>query len=148
MSAHLSWTGCLRFQGSSETKGAKQKSKKFSPDDGVLRQMTQKGIDVVVSVIAPDGVKLFEVDSPNGSAGEEPATIAAQQNGLYRIEIRSMEKNAATGRYAIRLDRFLTESEYQTERLASLGRLWGEIKYFHQIGRASGRERVSRSVVA
>src|SRR5215510_418083 len=91
----------------------------------------QKGIDVIVSVIAPDGVKLFEVDSPNGSAGDEPATIAARQNGLYRIEIRSMEKNAATGRYAIRLDRFLTESEYLTERLADLGRLWGAIKYFH-----------------
>jgi C-terminal processing protease CtpA/Prc len=91
----------------------------------------QKGIDVIVSVIAPDGVKLFEVDSPNGSAGEEPATIAAQQNGLYRIEIRSMDKNATTGRYSIRLDKFLTESEYLTERLAALGRLWGVIKYFH-----------------
>src|SRR5262249_10766830 len=86
---------------------------------------------VVVSVIAPDGVKLFDVDSPNGSGGEEPATIAAQQNGLYRIEIRSLDKNAAPGRYAIRLDRFLTESEYLTERLAALGRLWGAIKYFH-----------------
>src|SRR5262249_59497592 len=106
MSAHLSWTGCLRFQGSSETKGAKQKSKKFSPDDGVLRQMTQKGIDVVVSVIAPDGVKLFEVDSPNGSAGGEAATSAAQKKGLYRIEIRSMGKKAANARHAIRVDTF------------------------------------------
>src|SRR5215813_3820043 len=70
----------------------------------------QKGIDVVVSVIAPDGVKLFEVDSPNGSAGEEPATIAAQQNGLYRIEIRSLDKNAAPGRYAITLVSYSTQS--------------------------------------
>ncbi len=91
----------------------------------------QKSIDVIVSVIAPDGVKLFEIDSSNGSAGEEPATIAAQQSGLYRVEIRSLEKSAVPGRYAIRLDKFLTETEYVTERLAALGHLWGAIKYFH-----------------
>ena len=94
----------------------------------------QREIDIVVSVIAPDGVKVFEVDSPNGSngwAGEEIATIAAQQNGLYRIEIRPVEKNARAGRYAIRLDKFLSESEYLADRLAAVGRLWGLIKYFH-----------------
>jgi hypothetical protein len=45
----------------------------------------QTGIDAVVSVIAPDGTKLFEVDSPNnpiGWAAEEIATIDARQSGL------------------------------------------------------------------
>src|SRR5262249_53427429 len=32
----------------------------------------QKGIDVVVRVIAPDGKPLKEVDSPNGTEGPEP----------------------------------------------------------------------------
>lgn len=91
----------------------------------------QQGVDVVVAIIAPDGTKLFGVDSPNGSSGEEPATIAAKQGGLYRVEIRSLDKNALPGRYTIRLDKFLTESEYATDRLASVGRLWGAIKYFH-----------------
>ena len=91
----------------------------------------QKGVDVVLSIIGPDGARLFDVDSPNGSAGDEPATFAAKQGGLYRIEIRPLEKNAPTGRYSIRLDKFLTEAEYATEHLAALGRLWGAIKYFH-----------------
>ena len=94
----------------------------------------QRDLDLAVSVITPDGVKLFEVDSPNGPGGrvtEEIATIAAQQSGLYRIEVRSVEKSAPSGRYAIRLDRFLSESEFVAERLAAVGRLWGEIKYFH-----------------
>ena len=100
--------------------------------DQIVRVVAeQRGVDVVLSIIAPDGAKLFDVDSPNGSGGEEPATIAAKQNGLYRVEIRSLDKNAATGRYAIRLDKFLTEVEYATDRLAALGRLWGAIKYFH-----------------
>jgi C-terminal processing protease CtpA/Prc len=91
----------------------------------------QKGVDVVLSIIGPDGAKLFDVDSPNGSAGDEPATFAAKQRGLYRIEIRSLEKNAPPGRYSIRLDKFLTEAEYATDHLAALGLLWGAIKYFH-----------------
>ena len=91
----------------------------------------QKGIDVTLSISGPDGVKLFDVDSPNGSAGDEPATLAAKQSGLYRIEIRSLEKDAPTGRYSIRLEKFLTEAEYANEHLAALGRLWGSVKYFH-----------------
>src|SRR6185295_298547 len=38
---------------------------------------------------------------------------------------------AATGRYAIRLDKFLTESEFLARRLAGLGRVWGAAKFFH-----------------
>jgi C-terminal processing protease CtpA/Prc len=94
----------------------------------------QRDTDVVVSAIAPDGVKLIEVDSPNGPTGraaEEICTIAGRQDGLYRIEIRPAEKNARTGRYVIRLSKFLSELEYLTERLAAVGRLWGTIKYFH-----------------
>jgi C-terminal processing protease CtpA/Prc len=91
----------------------------------------QKGVDLVLSIFALDGSKLFDVDSPNGAAGEEPATIAARQSGAYRLEVRSLNKTAAAGRYAIRLDKFLTEAEYQTERLAGLGRLWGAAKFFH-----------------
>jgi C-terminal processing protease CtpA/Prc len=92
----------------------------------------QRGVDVVVGVISPDGKKLFEVDSPTGTQGDETATIfATQPGGAYVIEIRALEQKAPAGKYEIRLDRFLTESEYTTERLAALGRLWGAVKYFH-----------------
>ena len=37
----------------------------------------QRGIDIVVRVIAPDGKTLFEVDSPNGAQGQETATVYA-----------------------------------------------------------------------
>jgi C-terminal processing protease CtpA/Prc len=91
----------------------------------------QKGVDLMLSALAPDGTKLFDVDSPNGAQGDEAMTIVARQRGVYRIEARAMEKSAPAGRYAIRLDKFLTESEYLTERLAGLGRLWGAVKFFH-----------------
>jgi C-terminal processing protease CtpA/Prc len=91
----------------------------------------QRGIDLVVAVISPDRKNLFDVDSPTGTRGEERATIFATQGGAYGIEVRSLNPKASVGKYEIRLDGFLTESEYTTERLAALGRLWGAVKYFH-----------------
>ena len=63
----------------------------------------QRGIDVVVALFGPDGKQLLEVDSPNGTNGPEPLTWIAETAGVYRIEIRSLEKNAAAGRYEIAL---------------------------------------------
>ncbi len=90
----------------------------------------QKGVDLVLSVLAPDGTPLFSVDSPNGPRGDESAAVAARQAGTYRLEVRALTASDA-GHYAIRLDRFIPDVEYQTERLAALGRLWGAVKFFH-----------------
>jgi hypothetical protein len=38
----------------------------------------QKGIDVAVTLFAPNGQKLAEVDSPNGTQGPEPVAWIAQ----------------------------------------------------------------------
>jgi hypothetical protein len=61
----------------------------------------QRGIDVVVTLLRPDGKKLAEVDSPNGIQGREPLFIIAETTGNYRLEVRSPAKNAAAGRYEI-----------------------------------------------
>ena len=63
----------------------------------------QRGIDVGVTLIAPDGKKLIEVDSPNGSSGEEILAWVTEAAGNYRIEVRSLEKDVAPGKYEIKL---------------------------------------------
>ena len=76
----------------------------------------QRDIDLAVSVIAPDGAKLFEVDSrngPGGRVGEEIATIAAQQSGLYRIEVRTACRWAPT---SAPRDSTANQSRANTER--------------------------------
>ncbi len=93
----------------------------------------QKGVDLVLSIVAPDGARLFDVDSPTGAAGAESATVAARSGGAYRVEVRALDVSAAPGRYAIRLDGFQTEAESTTEHLAGLGRLWGAAKFFHPL---------------
>ncbi len=62
----------------------------------------QRGVDVLVTVYAPDGKKLKEVDSPNGTEGPEPVLLIAKTTGAYRLEVRSLEKGA-TGKYAATL---------------------------------------------
>jgi CHAT domain-containing protein len=61
----------------------------------------QRGIDVVVQVIAPDGKQLMEVDSPNGDQGPEPVMLITEAAGVYRFHVSSLEKNAPVGKYEI-----------------------------------------------
>ncbi|MEN3336091.1 MAG: hypothetical protein V7641_5456 [Blastocatellia bacterium] len=63
----------------------------------------QRGIDVVVTLFDPDGKKLAEVDSPNGTLGPEPVAVIVETSGLYRLEVRSLESNVPAGRYEIKL---------------------------------------------
>src|SRR5262249_20646310 len=49
----------------------------------------QKGIDVVVIVIAPDGKTLTEVNSPNGAQGPEPVALITESAGVYRFDVKS-----------------------------------------------------------
>jgi CHAT domain-containing protein/predicted negative regulator of RcsB-dependent stress response len=64
----------------------------------------QRGIDVVVLLFAPDGKQLAEVDSPNGTQGPEPVSLLSKTTGDFRVEIRSLEKDAAAGRYEIKIE--------------------------------------------
>ena len=77
----------------------------------------QRGVDVVVTAFGPDDTNIGEVDSPNGTQGPEPLSIAASKSGLYQIEVRSLETNAPPGRYEIRIEELLSAAQYR-RRLA------------------------------
>lgn len=64
----------------------------------------QRGIDVTVTLFSPNGQKLAEVDSPNGAQGAEPIMLLTEEAGNYRLEIRSLDKDAAAGRYEARIE--------------------------------------------
>jgi CHAT domain-containing protein/Flp pilus assembly protein TadD len=63
----------------------------------------QRGIDVVVTLFSPDGKQLVEVDSPNGTQGPETISAMAEATGTYRLEVRSLEKDAPAGRYEVKI---------------------------------------------
>ncbi len=61
----------------------------------------QRGIDVVVTLFAPGGKKVAEVDGFNGAHGPEPISMVAEEAGSYRLEISSNEADAKTGLYQV-----------------------------------------------
>jgi CHAT domain-containing protein/tetratricopeptide (TPR) repeat protein len=80
----------------------------------------QKGVDVVVTLVAPDGTKLLEVDSPNGERGPEPLRYVAPVTGEYRIEVRSLEPTAAPGRYVARLVEIRTATDLERRNVEAV----------------------------
>ena len=66
-----------------------------------LMVVDQHGIDVVVSVLQPDGKKLSEVNYTK--AAMEWLPFVAERAGRYRIDVRAAEKDAASGRYEAKL---------------------------------------------
>jgi tetratricopeptide (TPR) repeat protein len=92
--------------------------------------VSQRGIDVLVTLFTPDGKKIGEVDSRHVIEGSENFSVIAESSGEYRIEARSAEKTAKAGRYEIKvaeLREATTEDKYRVAA-ESLSREAGRLK--------------------
>lgn len=78
----------------------------------------QRGVDVVVSIFAPDGTKLVQVDMPNGKDGLEPASLLAETSSAYRVEVRSTSPKLP-GRYEVKLEELRAATEPDRSRVAA-----------------------------
>jgi CHAT domain-containing protein len=64
----------------------------------------QRGLDLTVRLLGPDGLLLTDVNSAVGAQEPETLAIVAKAAGSYRIEIRTRRKDAARATYELRLD--------------------------------------------
>jgi hypothetical protein len=64
----------------------------------------QRGIDVVVRLVGPDGARQMEKDSPNGSFGPELVFFLADVSGEYRVDVQALESEAPPGRYELKVE--------------------------------------------
>jgi CHAT domain-containing protein/lipopolysaccharide biosynthesis regulator YciM len=80
----------------------------------------QLGIDVVVVLYDSNGKRVAEVDSPNGTQGPEPLLIIVETSGVYRLEIRSLEQAAPTGRYEARIEALREATEADRKKVSDL----------------------------
>jgi len=60
---------------------------KLDADQFAFFKLIQEGIDVIITTYDPDGKKLEEFDSPNGSDGPEYITIVTGKKGNYILEV-------------------------------------------------------------
>jgi hypothetical protein len=65
-------------------------------------RVTQIGIDLVLVLQDGNGATIVEVDSPNGSQGDEAASVVADRAGVYRARVMARTPHVAAGRYEIR----------------------------------------------
>ena len=72
-------------------------------DEFMHAEVEQQGIDLAISLFAPDGRKLTEMNNRHTDYGQEPLSVIATAPGSYRVALSAAKLNAAKGRYAIRL---------------------------------------------
>jgi CHAT domain-containing protein/tetratricopeptide (TPR) repeat protein len=59
----------------------------------------QRGVDIVLVLLGPDGRELTRVDSPVGEWGPEPLFFEVGTTGYYTIQVRPRRESAGPGRY-------------------------------------------------
>ncbi|HWM94507.1 MAG TPA: CHAT domain-containing tetratricopeptide repeat protein [Thermoanaerobaculia bacterium] len=63
----------------------------------------QRGTDILVRVLGPEGRELFRVDSPTGGEGSEEVWLVADRAGFYRILVETWGGGEEKGRYRARI---------------------------------------------
>jgi tetratricopeptide (TPR) repeat protein len=91
---------------------------RLEPGQYAAINVTQRGIDVIVSTFGPAGQLLSDFDAEYRKQGEEAVSVVADSAGLYRIEVKPKSKSAQRARYEIRLleTRAASEQEQALER--------------------------------
>ncbi|MGH9838925.1 MAG: tetratricopeptide repeat protein, partial [Blastocatellia bacterium] len=78
----------------------------------------QRGVDVVVALRNADGALVYEVDSPNGTAGTEEIPYVVKRSGRYLVTVASFDEKAPAGKYEARLSELRSATE-QDEYLSA-----------------------------
>ncbi len=99
--------------------------------------VNQRGIDVMLSLLAPDGTKITESDSDNGTFGLEPASLIASTAGQYVVEVKSQDKKAQPGKYDIKVDQLRAAVTEDKDRIAA-EKLFLEGDHLRAPGKAEG----------
>ena len=93
--------------------------------------VVQLGVDVVMTLHAPDGASIGEMDGPGAMHGQERLALIAPAGGVYRLEVRRFNDASPLGRYRVSLDERdpPTDADRQAAAAFSLliegQRLWG-----------------------
>ncbi|MDQ3133738.1 MAG: tetratricopeptide repeat protein, partial [Acidobacteriota bacterium] len=100
----------------------------------------QRGIDLAVTLFAPDGQMMTEVDSPNGTQGLEPISLGAEVSGLYRLVVRPLDKGVPAGRYEVKIEELRSATPQDGDRIAA-EKAYGEAVRLRKQGTVESRQR-------
>jgi tetratricopeptide (TPR) repeat protein len=81
---------------------------------GIKIKAEQRGIDLVLLLNGPDGKELFEENGWDENYGTELIVWAAQTSGVYQLRVQAAGKDAALGRYEIRIETPQADERFAT----------------------------------
>jgi len=79
----------------------------------------QLGIDVALTLYAPDDKPVGSMDSFNGNFGPEQISTIAEAPGIYRLEVASGDKNVPAGRYRVTVEPIRAPSDRDHARITA-----------------------------
>ncbi|MCI0621020.1 MAG: tetratricopeptide repeat protein [Acidobacteria bacterium] len=135
----------LGVQVEREIAGGKSHTYEFNVNSGeyVHVVVDQRGVDLVVTLLGPDGRRLAEVDDEGFVQGTERIYLIAEASGDYRLEMRPRMKDAAGGHYEIRIEEQRLATPQDRRRAAAQNVYW-EAQTLRQGAAESRREAVEK----
>jgi CHAT domain-containing protein/Tfp pilus assembly protein PilF len=79
---------------------------------GIRIEVEQRGVDVVLALSGPDGKELLKENDWDEVHGTELIVWAAQAGGVYQLRIYAAEKEAAAGRYEVKVEIFPPDERF------------------------------------
>jgi len=70
----------------------------------IQASVQQQGVEVIVSLLGPDGQKLNEFDEPVGESANREIVFITQSDGDYQFVVRPSRENAPVARYRIKVE--------------------------------------------
>ncbi len=101
----------------------------------------QKGIDVAVKLLDPDGEVMIRVDSPIGAYGTEELFAIAPVKDRYRLEVESEKADVAPGNYSLTI-RPLREPDDTDRDFVTADHAFYAAKDLRKEGRASAPQAI------
>jgi CHAT domain-containing protein len=85
----------------------------------LLVVVNQHGVDVVVRVFGPDAQQIADVNNTSGAQGTERLSVVADVAGDYRLEVRPARREAARGRYDVKVEQLRAATQQDKSLVAA-----------------------------
>ncbi len=102
----------------------------------------QKGLDVLLRIVDPEGKVLVTADRPSGAFGREAISAITQQSALLQIKVEMSPGTSEAGQYTIELTDMRDPTEKDRLRIDAETKLFAAIAEGHTTDAANRRKAI------
>jgi len=102
----------------------------------------QRGIDVVLTLLGPEGETIVEADRVNGAWGPESASMIAKASGTFQVQVESRDSSALAGHYHLKVTDLRKPTSRDEKRIAAERAIFQAGRLGTQTGTDAKREAI------